>query len=162
MKADFDLLGDGTLKPSNGHGGARAGAGSPKGLSSKRMRQIEEAEAMGLDPSAFEDKAADGKEGVNTTALKKARALARKEEALAGLNELELKIKTGQYLERAAFREASATALAELAQTLRSLPDMLERKHALSPEVVLDVEQTVDDALSSVAATLEMFTGAGE
>ena len=101
-----------------------------------------------------------GGEDVTTTAIRKARALARKEEALAGLNELDLKVKSGQYLERAAFREAAATLLAELGQSLRSLPDTLERKHALSPQIVQEVEKSIDEALANVANGLEMFTGA--
>ena len=153
MDADFDLDKTGKVTPVIGRGGARAGAGRKKGYSPKKARQME---AAG-EPSEVDDQ--DESTAVTSTALKKARAIARKEEALAGLNELELKIKSGEYLSRAAFREASATLLAELAQTLRSLPDSLERKHSLPPKVVLQVEQTIDDALSSVAAGLSQFVG---
>lgn len=149
MNTDFDLMGDGTLAPVSGRGGKREGAGRKHGFSPNRQKEME-----------AEQNAAEGNtEDVTATSLKRARALARKEEALAGLNELDLKVKTGQYLERDAFREAAATLLAELSQALRSLPDALERKHALSPEIVQDVEKTVDDALAALAAGLEMFTG---
>ena len=128
------------------HGGRRAGAGGPKGYSKKRAAE------MGGESSV------DG-DDVTATAVKKARAVARKEEALAGLNELELKIKSGEYLSRTAYREASATLLAELAQGLRSLPDTLERKFGLSPEALLHVEKTIDEAMQGVADGLELFAG---
>lgn len=128
------------------HGGRRAGAGGPKGYSKKRAAEMENESSV------------DG-DDVTNTAVKKARAVARKEEALAGLNELELKIKSGEYLSRTAYREASATLLAELAQGLRSLPDTLERKFGLSPEALLHVERTIDEAMQSVADGLELFAG---
>ena len=87
------------------------------------------------------------------------KAKARNEAAKAGLNELELKIKSGEYLSRSAYREASATLLAELAQGLRSLPDTLERKFGLSPEALLHVEKTIDEAMQAVADGLELFAG---
>lgn len=114
----------------SGHGGARLGAGrKPLG-----HRKTEDA----ID---FE------------------RARARNEAAKAGLNELQLKINSGEYLARDAFREASATLLAELAQGLRSLSDRIERRHALPPAVILEIEQTIDDALATVASGLELFVG---
>ena len=128
------------------HGGRRPGAGGPKGYSKKRAAAMESESSV------------DG-DDVTATAVKKARAVARKEEALAGLNELELKIKSGEYLSRAAYREASATLLAELAQGLRSLPDTLERKFGLSPEALLHVERTIDEAMQAVADGLELFAG---
>lgn len=146
MHADFDLQPNGEVKP--------RGRGRPPGYSQTKARLMEQSgeDLMGDSPAGGED--------VTTTAIRKARALARKEEALAGLNELDLKVKSGQYLERAAFREAAATLLSELAQSLRSLPDALERKHALAPKVVQEVERTIDEALEAAAASLEMFTGA--
>ena len=154
MEADFDLMGDGTVV--GRHGGPRPGSGRKKGYSPKRIKELE---AQG---SGGETKLDDESEAVTSTALKKAQAVARKESALADLNELEYKVKSGQYLERAAFREAAATVLSELAQALRSLPDALERKHALPPKALLDVEQTIDEVLLSAATGLEMFTESGE
>lgn len=113
------------------HGGARPGSGPrPNGF-----------------PKSIESKNFD-------------RARARNEAAKAGLNEIELKKATGEYLSRTAFREASATLLAQLAHGLRSLPDTLERKHALEPHVVQSIESTIDQALGQIAAGLELFTGA--
>lgn len=134
MHADFDLAPDGTTSPVRprvgGHGGKREGAG----------RKPDDYEAP-PDKQKFDE------------------AKARNEAAKAGLNELELKIKSGEYLSRTAYREASATLLAELAQGLRSLPDTLERKFGLSPEALLHVERTIDEAMQSVADGLELFAG---
>ena len=134
MHADFDLAPDGTTSPARprvgGHGGKREGAGRK--------------------PADYEPP----EDAKNHNAAK-----ARNEAAKAGLNELELKIKSGEYLSRAAYREASATLLAELAQGLRSLPDTLERKFGLSPEALLHVEKTIDDAMQGVADGLELFAG---
>ena len=149
MSIDFELDASCNTTPTSGWGGSRKGAGRKKGYSPKKARELEVAEVG----------AADDPEEVTSTALKKAKAVARKEEALAGLNELELKIKSGEYLSRAAYREASATLLAELAQGLRSLPDTLERKFGLSPEALLHVERTIDEAMQAVADGLELFAG---
>ncbi len=154
MHADFDLGLDGSVTPTT-HGGRRAGAGRPKGSSNKKAAAIEAALADG------DDDPAEGSQSA-TAAVRKAIAVARKEAALADLNELEFKVKSGQYLSRDAFREATATLLAELAQGLRSLPDTLERKHGLAPAVVQAIEADIDDALARVSEGLEMFTGAAE
>ena len=134
MLADFDLSPDGSVAParsrSGGHGGARANSGP------KPAGYVKPPEGQDYD-----------------------KAKARNEAAKAGLNELELKIKSGEYLSRTAYREASATLLAELAQGLRSLPDTLERKFGLSPEALLHVERTIDEAMQSVADGLELFAG---
>ena len=134
MHADFDLAPDGTISPSRsrpgGHGGKREGAGRKP-----------------ADYEPPEEK------------LDYDKAKTRNEAAKAGLNELELKIKSGEYLSRTAYREASATLLAELAQGLRSLPDTLERKFGLSPEALLHVEKTIDEAMQGVADGLELFAG---
>lgn len=134
MHADFDLNPDGSVAParsrSGGHGGARANSGP------KPAGYVKPPEGQDYD-----------------------KAKARNEAAKAGLNELELKVKSGEYLSRTAYREASATLLAELAQGLRSLPDTLERKFGLSPEALLHVEKTIDEAMQGVADGLELFAG---
>lgn len=136
MHADFDLAPDGSVAPvrsrSGTHGGARANSGP------KPAGYVKPPEGQDYD-----------------------KAKARNEAAKAGLNELELKIKSGEYLSRTAYREASATLLAELAQGLRSLPDTLERKFGLSPEALLHVEKTIDEAMQGVADGLELFAGSG-
>lgn len=52
-------------------------------------------------------------------------------------------------------QEATATALSALAQTLRSVPDNLERKLGVSPELALEVGIQIDAALNDVAAKFE-------
>lgn len=85
-------------------------------------------------------------------------ARARNESAKAQLNELDLQIKSGEYGSRASFRQAAATALAALAQTLRSVPDNLERKLGVSPEIAAAVSEQIDAALDDLASEFEMMT----
>ena len=129
MHADFDLAPDGTVNPS-GYGGARKGAGrKPKGY---------------VKPEVVKD-------------IDKSKA--RKEAALADQHELTYKIKSGQYVERAAVQQASATLLAELGQSLRSMADNLERKFNLAPNIVANISVTIDEALDNVANGMAMFAG---
>ena len=95
-----------------------------------------------------------------SAATKTAMAKARKETALAGLNELQLQVKSGEYLPRAAYREATATLLAMLSQGLRSLPDTIERKFDVPPDVLQLIEATIDASLDHVAESLALFSEA--
>ncbi|WP_354684434.1 DUF1441 family protein [Cupriavidus necator] len=114
----------------NGHGGARLGAGrKPKDY---------------VKPEAIED-------------FEEARA--RNESAKADLNELEFKIKSGEYVARVAVVQATATAYAAIAQALRSLPDHLERRLALAPEVAEEIGRQIDEALGELAGVLEKMRG---
>lgn len=83
---------------------------------------------------------------------------ARNERAKADLNELEYKIKSGQYVPRDAVKQAAATAFASVAQALRSIPDSLERKINLDPAVAEKIGFTIDEILDSLASDLEMMT----
>ena len=85
------------------------------------------------------------------------KAKARNEEAKAWLNELELKIKSGEYVARAQVRQASATMLATISQTLRSISDNLERR-GVQPEVCVQVEAAVNETLADAARDLAMLT----
>lgn len=69
---------------------------------------------------------------------------------------LKLAIERGEFLPRDAYREASATLLAHLAQGLRCLPDTLERR-GVPVEACEAVERAVDEALAAVADGLELF-----
>jgi hypothetical protein len=133
MHADFELSPDGTVNASgnaNGYGGARKVAGrKPNGY---------------VKPEVVKD-------------IDKSKA--RKEAALADQHELSYKIKSGQYVERAAVQQASATLLAELGQSLRSMADNLERKFNLASTVVADISLTIDESLNNVATGMEMFAG---
>lgn len=113
-----------------GHGGYRPGAG-------RKRRELEEAVA--------EDH------------IDYAKARARNEAAKASLNELDLQIKSKEFLPRTAFIQATATAIATFAQTCRTLPDALERK-GVPPDVCEKVMHTIDAAMADLAAELEKFT----
>lgn len=86
-------------------------------------------------------------------------ARARNESAKADLNELEFKIKSGEYVARVAVVQATATAYAAIAQALRSLPDHLERRLALAPEVAEEIGRQIDEALGELAGVLEKMRG---
>lgn len=113
-----------------GHGGAREGAGR-KGHD---------------DPS--------------TPALQRYNeARARHEEIKADGAALELSIKRGEYLPREPIRLAAAAAVASVVQALRSMPDTLERKFNLSPEVTEAIEKCVDEALADLGRQFKAMTG---
>ena len=113
-------------KTSAGHGGFRPGAGG------KPAGYVRPPEVIDLD-----------------------REKARNERAKANINEFEYAVLRGRYVDRAEVRQAAATALAELAQTLRSVPDSIERRLGVSPEVAAEVGDLIDHALNEVAARFE-------
>ena len=84
---------------------------------------------------------------------------ARHESIKADLAELELRRKRGELVERHAVSTAAATALATLAQALRSIPDALERELNVSPEVAERIGAMIDGSLDDLADTFEMMTG---
>lgn len=85
-------------------------------------------------------------------------ARARNESAKADLNELDLAIKRGEYVPRAEVQAATATALSALSQTLRSVPDNLERTLGLSPDIAQEVGHQIDAALDDMATRFEELT----
>ena len=155
MDADFELDDDGTTHVIPAKGGRREGAGRPKGMGNEQMQARADAAEAGdeLDPESSDRL---------TIAVRKAKAVALKEESIAGLKALELQVETKKYLPRDAYREATATLLATLSQALRSIPDTLERKFGLSPAALQYVEATIDEQLSSAATTLALFAGTDE
>jgi phage terminase Nu1 subunit (DNA packaging protein) len=116
-------------KSTTGHGGYRPGAGD------KPAGYVPPKERIDLD-----------------------RERARNEKAKADLNELDLAVKRGEYVLRAEVRQATATALSALAQTMRSVPDNLERKLGVAPEVAQEVGVLIDAALDEVANQFEEIT----
>lgn len=114
-----------------GHGGARTGAGRPSGPA---------------DP----DRAA-------TRADFEAER-ARHEKIKADEREFEFGVKQGRYLPRAEQQAAAATALAVLTQSLRSIPDNIERSLGLGPEVIEQVAVQIDNALAEVAVAFKAMT----
>lgn len=157
MNADFDLGPDGEVQDIGFRRTMyKNPGGRPRGYSPKAAKELQAKIEAGEDLEADDP---ESQEGQLSTAVKKAVAQARKETALAGLNELELKIKSGEYLPRAAYREATATLLATLAQSLRSLPDVLESRAGLQPAVLEIVDAAVTEVLDNIADTLALFTG---
>ena len=77
-------------------------------------------------------------------------------------SELQYKIDSGQVVSRLAVQEASATAFAITAQSLRSLPVNLERKLGLSPAIAEQIEQTIDAVLTELSAALEAMHSPAE
>lgn len=112
----------------NGHGGARPGAGR------KREGYKPPPEKVDFD-----------------------KAKARHEYAKAALAELELRRRMGDVVSRAAVRDASAHALASVAQSLRSVPDDLERKFGLTPEQAEAIGKRIDEVLNDLADEFEML-----
>lgn len=110
----------------SGWGGAREGAGA------KPAGYVPPAEKLELDA-----------------------ARARHELVKLEEREFKLAIQRGQYLPREAQRQAGATLLAVLSQSLRSVPDTLERVCGLTPEQAALAQQMVDEALAEVANTLK-------
>lgn len=85
---------------------------------------------------------------------------ARHEKAKADLAELAFRTKVGELVARAAVKQGAATAFATLAQGLRTIPDLLERRHAIDPEVAETVGREIDECLDALATALEMMTPA--
>lgn len=79
-------------------------------------------------------------------------ARARRERANATRAEIALAAEARELIRRDAVQQAAGTALSVLTQTLRSVPDNLERTHALQPEIVEALAVAIDAALSECAA----------
>ena len=130
MNANEDLFDEGyeVLDRVDGRGGAREGAGGKPGGYVKPERIID-----------FE------------------LAKARKESALADMHELQYRIKSSEYIPRDSVRQASATILSTVAQTLRSVGDNLERQ-GVQADVCERVDKILADTLADAARGLKMLT----
>jgi hypothetical protein len=73
--------------------------------------------------------------------------------------EFKLAQERGEYVSREAVRQASATALAVLTQSVRSIPDNIERAMALPPEVVEAISKHLDDSLGELATAFKAMSG---
>ena len=149
MNSDFELLQDGSIRLESAggalHGGARRGAGRPRKTTPRPV-----------DIDIDEGDVDDDQEAELLTKRHYEAARARNELAKAQMNEIALRVQTGRYVARSAVERASATILATLAQTLRSIPDSLERK-GIPPDVCVMVEDIVNDALNETANDLELL-----
>lgn len=72
--------------------------------------------------------------------------------------EFQLAIQRAEYLPREAQRQAAATIIAVLTQGLRSIPDNLERTHALGPDVLDAITAQIDASLTECATALRGMT----
>lgn len=57
----------------------------------------------------------------------------------------------GEWVQRTAVQQASATAMSVLTQALRTIPDNCERQFALDPTVVDNIQRQVDAALAEAS-----------
>lgn len=119
---------DAKPKNVNGHGGKRLGAGGkPKGY-------VPPPEKVDFD-----------------------KARARNEAAKAALNEHDLKVKMGEYVAREVVRSVAAQTAATIAQSLRSIPDTLERK-GVAPAVCMQISDVIDEVLNDLADQFALMT----
>ncbi len=72
--------------------------------------------------------------------------------------EFKLAIARAEYLPREAQKQAAATALSVLTQSLRSIPDNLERTLSLAPDVVESISIQIDAALSEIATAFRVMS----
>lgn len=150
----------------DGRGGRRPGAGRKKGSGKKPAPEVPLPEIRTVE-QLLEDGPPPPIEGYDddTGALAMrllenpsefyATGKARKEIALAAKAELEYKIKLGQYLPRDAVKSAVATAFQAVSQALRSIPDNIERKLGLQPDITEFVAIAIDETLGELANELE-------
>lgn len=131
-------------------GGKRPGAG--------RKPKMGRAEV-----SAPEDQALGGTvsfdERNSTLSIEYTDARAAHEYWKAQLAEQEFKKRSGDLLDRAQVEQAAATVLATIAQTLRSIPDNVERVAGLTPEMAEEVERIVDSLCLSLHDKLKEMGG---
>lgn len=150
----------------DGRGGRRPGAGRPKKNKTEpakpavpvepplEIRSVDQLLEEG-PPPPIEDTGALTLNLLDNPSVYYATGKARKELAHAAKAELEYRIKLGQYLPRDAVRSAVATAFQAVAQGLRSIPDNLERKLGVSPELAEAVSRSIDDTMGELAHELE-------
>lgn len=114
-------------------GGARAGAGRPpKGY---------------VPPPPNEDQANFERERAEHERVKREQ------------REFKLATEKGEYMAREYVAQASATALSVLTQSLRSIPDTLERVCSLTPEQAELAQTSVDAALLEVSTAFRAMAG---
>ncbi len=79
----------------------------------------------------------------------------RKNLATAHLQELELAKRRGDVLPREEVQQACATAFNLVAQALRAIPDNLERRLGIAPELADEIGKMIDDSMGDLADELE-------
>lgn len=127
FEADDDLFNEPKI-PGGKRGGARPGAGGKKGVPRSETAD---------------------------TYTVYAKARADKETALARREELKFELESGSVVSRDDVRRASATAFAVIAQTLRAIPDNIERRLGIAPEIIEEISRQIDDAMGVLSEDLE-------
>jgi hypothetical protein len=69
----------------------------------------------------------------------------------------ELQVGAKELIPAADVEQVVATAFAAIAQDIRAIPDNLERRHGVSPEVAENVESALFDAMDAMADRLATF-----
>lgn len=80
---------------------------------------------------------------------------ARLLKAKADREELKFLQESGEWIPRDEVRTQTATAYSAISQTMRSIPDNIERKYALPPESLDEISRIIDEALDGLADTME-------
>lgn len=86
-------------------------------------------------------------------------ARAKKESWLAKTVELDYRIKQGEFVSRDKVRGECAKAFSAVAQTLRSLPDALERREGISPQLAERIGIYLDDAMNTLCEDFKRLAG---
>jgi hypothetical protein len=115
-------------KPSTGRGGIRANAGGK----SKHVRDSTE------------------ESHIEYTASR-----AKKESFAAKMLEHNFNVESGKFVPRSEVQRAAAVAFATVTQTLRSIPDNLERRLGISPEIAEQIAFQIDEIMGDLADDLE-------
>lgn len=160
--------------PGDGRGGKRPGAGRPRkdGTASSKTPPVKSSVEVRTPDQLLEDGppndvlVPDGQDAdmgalsfvvPHNPGSLYAGAKARKEAAHAAKAELEFRVKAGLYLPREAIKSALAEAYQTVAQALRSIPDNLERKLGVSPDVAEAVSSAIDEAMGELAYAMEQM-----
>lgn len=114
-----------------GHGGARRGAGR---------------------------RSADDDDSQSTAQQDYDEEKARHEKIKADEREFKLAVLQQEYLLKTDVQQAAATAMSVLTQSLRSIPDNLERVLSLAPEVVEQIAVQIDASLAEASSAFKAMS----
>ncbi len=144
-----------TQAPQNG--GVRFGAGRPPGKTPEERQAWRDQRAqLGGDRLKRDDD-----DGEPSVAGRYDRAKADEMEAKAGLKLIELEQTRGALVERAAIQAAAATLVQLFTQSVRGIPDVLERREGVAADVCEKIGQAIDEALAVLANDMEAMTRIG-
>lgn len=89
------------------------------------------------------------------TSRKFLEARAAKEAALARLRQAEADEQERHLFRASEVEQAVTTAHAAVAQRLLNLPDILERRHGLEPDLLADIESSIHEIMNALADDLQ-------